>query len=167
VHCPRLILAVSLLAIGGCSTSFALKNPLPKQASEEARLAAHEASDEYPAGTAAKACNLVALVDRDAKAVRLVNPTDHTYAGLRIWLDGKFVAWLNELPAQRVVVLANNSFFNADGTPYSSGEGKITRVEAQIDGELYRFLGPALEPSEEDRPKGRGVEFSFPPKRTG
>jgi hypothetical protein len=164
-----LVVVPPLVALGGCASSFELKNPIPKQQDKTARLAAYEAAADYPQpvpgrqGTPTVA--ITAVVDRDGKLVRIVNPTETPYHGVRVWLDQKYVAWLNELPPRRVVHVAQSVFADADRKSPSLASVRV--VEIQTNGDLYRALGPAMEPAEADRPKGRGVELSFPPKFGG
>ena len=165
------------VAAAGCASSFELKNPMPKKAESAARLAAYEAAADYPRAAAAAAAAaagattragrdiaVTAGIDRDARIVRLANPSDIAYHGVRVWLDGgRYVAWLNELPPRRVVHVSQAVFADADRKPPAT-LASVKLVEIQTGGELYRALGPALEPSESDRPNGRGIELSFPPK---
>ena len=39
----------------------------------------------------------------------------------------------------------------------------VDRVELQTNGDIYRVLGPAIVPSEAEKP--HTVQFTFPPKR--
>src|SRR5688500_16738231 len=87
-----------LLLVTGCATSFELKNPMPKRQTNDARLAAYEAVEDYPKEAEAKDIALTAVIDRDAKSLHVINPTDMAYHGVRVWVNQQHVAWLNELP---------------------------------------------------------------------
>ena len=157
--CPVML----LLLATGCATSFELKNPLPKRQANEARLAAYEAVADYPKDVAPKELPVTAVIDRDAKAVRVINPTDFAYHGVRVWLNQQHVAWLNEIPPRRVVHLPQDAFAcDAGNARLSLTTDNIKVVEMQANGDLYRLYGPAMEPSERDRPK-RGFELAIPP----
>jgi hypothetical protein len=168
-----LVLAVGLaiaVAQAGCETSLNLKNPLPRKSPQEAQEAAVQAAAQYPAeataapGAAMHDSVLVVLLDRDAKTIRLVNPSEQSFLGVRIWLDGTYATWLNQLPARRVVVLPQDAFFDANKKPYVFDVGEPRRVEVEMGGEVYRVLGPAIEYSRRDGPN-RGLQFAWPPPR--
>ena len=157
--CPVMLLFVAT----GCATSFELKNPLPKRQANEARLAAYEAVAEYPQDAQAKELALTGVIDRDAKSVRVINPTESAYHGVRVWLNQEHVAWLNEIPPRRVVHIAQDAFAcEAGKARLSLTTDNIKVVEIQANGDLYRLHGPAMEPSERDRPR-RGFELAIPP----
>ena len=157
--CPVMVLFVAT----GCATSFELKNPLPKRQANDARLAAYEAVADYPKEVEPKELVLTAVIDRDAKVLRVINPTDSAYHGVRVWLNQQHVAWLNEIPPRRVVPIAQDAFACEAGTArLSLTTDNIKMVEMQASGDLYRLHGPAMEPSERDRPK-RGFELAIPP----
>src|SRR5688572_1862803 len=88
---------------GGCASSFELKNPIPKQHDNSARLAAYEAAADYPqpqaggpagpagpggpggaGGREVQTIAITAVIDRDGKIVRVVNPTETPYHGVRV-----------------------------------------------------------------------------------
>jgi len=151
------------LVATGCATSFELKNPLPKRQANEARLAASEAVGDYPKDTDPKDIALTAVIDRDAKSLHVINPTETSYHGVRIWLNQQHVAWLNELPPRRVVHISQDAFADADKNNLSLATENIKVVDMQANGDLYRLFGPAMEPSEVDRPKSsHGFEFGIP-----
>jgi hypothetical protein len=152
-----------LLPLAGCATSFELKNPIAKPPNNEARLAAQEAVGDYSTDLQPRDVPLTAVIDRDAKTVRVINPTDTAYHGVRIWLNQQHVAWVNELPPRRVVHVAQDIFADAANSRLSLTTENIKVVEMQANGEIYRLHGPAMEPSERDGPKGRGFELAFPP----
>jgi hypothetical protein len=151
----------------GCATSFELKNPIPKKNANDARLAAYEAVEDYPNEPDPRDIALTAVIDRDAKSVRVINPTDSSYHGVRIWLNQQHVAWLNEIPPRRVVHIAQDAFADSGNTRLSLTTENIKVVEMQANGDLYRLFGPAMEPSERDRPRGRGFEFGIPAPGSG
>jgi hypothetical protein len=148
--------------LAGCATSFELKNPLPKRQANEARLAAYEAVADYPKDPQGRECALTAVIDRDAKSLQVINPTEFAYHGVRLWLNQQHVAWLNEIPPRRVVHVGQDAFADTNNTRLSLTTENIKVVEMQANGDLYRLHGPALEPSERDRPK-RGFELAIPP----
>ena len=156
--CPVML----LLLVTGCATSFELKNPLPKREASDARLAAYEAVADYPKDAQGKECALTAVIDRDAKALQVINPTESAYHGVRLWLNQQHVAWLNEIPPRRVVHIAQDAFADTNSTRLSLTTENIKVVEMQANGDLYRLHGPAMEPSERDRSK-RGFELAIPP----
>jgi hypothetical protein len=147
----------------GCATSFELKNPMPKRQANEARLAAAEAVGDYPKDTDPKDIAITAVIDRDAKSLHVINPTPDAYHGVRVWLNQQHVAWLNELPPRRVVHIAEDAFADAGNNSLSLATENVKVVEMQANGELYRLFGPAMEPSELDRPKrAHAFEFGIP-----
>ena len=154
------------LALSGCASSFELRNPFPQQdkATAQAQLASHSAARDYPRGATTRETRVSAIVDRDAKSITIVNPTDQDLYAVRAWINGQFVAYINTLPARRVALLPANNFVNSAGKSLTFPQTRVDSVELQMDSELYRALGPALVPSESDKPK-RGVEFTFPPRR--
>ena len=152
-----------LLLTTGCATSFELKNPMPKRQTNEARLAAAEAVADYPKDANPKDIALTAVIDRDAKSLHVINPTEMTYHGVRVWLNQQHVAWLNELPPRRVVHIPQDAFAAADNNNLSLATENVKVVEMEASGDLYRLFGPAMEPSELDRPKPvRSFEFGIP-----
>jgi len=157
--CPVML----LLLATGCATSFELKNPLPKRQASDARLAASEAVADYPKDVQPKELALTAVIDRDAKSLRVINPTESAYHGVRVWLNQQHVAWLNEVPPRRVVHIPQDAFAcEAGNARLSLTTDNIKVVDMQANGDLYRLYGPAMEPSERDRPK-RGFELGIPP----
>jgi hypothetical protein len=157
-----------LILTTGCATSFELKNPLPKRQANEARLAAAEAVDDYPQETDPKDIALTAVIDRDAKSLHVINPTELAYHGVRVWLNQQHVAWLNELPPRRVVHIPQDAFADAGNNTLSLATENVKVVEIEANGDLYRLFGPAMEPSELDRPKRvRAFEFGIPAPGSG
>ena len=159
-------LLLMLVVCGGCASSFELRNPFPQQdkAAAEAQLASHSAAQDYPRGATIRETRVSAIVDRDAKSITIVNPTDQDLYAVRAWVNGEYVAYINTLPARRTAQLPANNFVDSAGKTLALPQTRVDSVEIQMNGELYRALGPALVPSEADKPK-RGVEFSFPPRR--
>ena len=151
------------LLLTGCATSFELKNPMAKPPNQEARLAAAEVAGDYPTSQPTSDVPIAAVIDRDGKSVHVINTSDVAYHGVRIWLNQQYVAWLNQLPARRVVRVAQDAFADSGKGTLSLTTENIKVVEMQADGELYRLAGPAMEPSERDRAKGRGFEIGIPP----
>ena len=157
--CPVLF----ALLLAGCATSFELKNPMAKPPNQEARLAAYELAGDYPTSQPTRDVAVTAVIDRDGKSVDVINTTDLAYHGVRIWLNQQYVAWINQLPPRRVVHIAQDAFADSGKGTLSLTTENIKVVEMQTDGELYRLFGPAMEPSERDRPRGRGFEIGIPP----
>ena len=152
-----------LLLAGGCATSFELKNPMPKRELNEARLAAAEAVADYPKDAQAKDIAITAVIDRDAKSLHVINPTELAYHGVRVWVNQQHVAWVNELGPRRVVHISQDAFADADSNNLSLATENVKVVEMEASGDLYRLFGPAMEPSELDHPKSvRGFELGIP-----
>lgn len=158
------VIVLTALAAAGCGASFHVKNPFPDKPKPEADTASYAAAKEYPTAVATNEVRVTAVIDRQTRSVLLVNPSDDDYYGLRAWVNGKYVAWVNELPARRTVRLTQGQFVDADQKPLSVLDTDVAKVELQTNGDFYRAMGPAVEPAEGDKPR-RGVEFSFPPKR--
>ena len=156
-----------LILCTGCATSFELKNPMPKRQLNEARLAAAEAVADYPKDADPKDIAITAVIDRDAKSLHVINPTEMAYHGVRIWLNQQHVAWVNELPPRRVVHISQDAFADADKNNLSLATANVKVVDMQANGDLYRLFGPAMEPSELDHPKGRGFEIGIPAPGSG
>jgi hypothetical protein len=157
---PALLLCLPV----GCATSFELKNPMPRRQDSEARLAAHEAAADYPRDAEARDIPLTAVIDRDAKSLQVINPTESAYHGVRLWLNQQHVAWLNEIPPGRVVHVSQDAFADSNNARLSLVTENIKVVEMEASGDLYRLHGPAMEPSERDRGKPvRGFELAIPP----
>jgi hypothetical protein len=164
MFCRRAICPVlSILLCTGCSSSFELKNPMPKREFNEARLAAAEAVADYPKDAQPKDLAVTAVIDRDAKSLHVINPTETSYHGVRIWVNQQHVAWVNELPPRRVVHISQDAFANVDQNSLSLATENVKLVEMQANGDLYRLFGPAMEPSQLDEPKPvHGIEFGIP-----
>ena len=159
----RAICPVFLLFLcTGCATSFELKNPMPKRGLNEARLAAAEAVADYPKDAEPKDIAITAVIDRDAKSLHVINPTEMAYHGVRIWLNQQHVAWVNELPPRRVVHISQDAFADVDKNALSLATENVKVVDMQANGDLYRLFGPAMEPSELDHPKSHGFEIGIP-----
>ena len=160
----RAICQVALLILTtGCATSFELKNPMPKRQNNEARLAAAEAVGDYPKDAQPKDIAITAVIDRDAKSLHVINTTPDAYHGVRIWLNQQHVAWVNELPPRRVVHISQDAFADVDQNNLSLATENIKVVDMQANGDLYRLFGPAMEPSQLDRPKPvHGFEIGIP-----
>ncbi|MEA2734178.1 MAG: hypothetical protein QOE14_629 [Humisphaera sp.] len=141
---------------------------MAKPPNNQARLAAHEAVGDYPTDATARDIAITAVIDRDAKSLHVINPTDMAYHGVRIWLNGHYVAWVNELPPRRVVHIAQDAFADSGETALSLATENIRAVEMQANGDLYRLFGPAMEQSQLDRAKpARGFEFAIPAPGSG
>jgi hypothetical protein len=162
--CPVLLLFLCT----GCATSLELKNPMPKRELNEARLAAAEAVADYPKDAQPRDVAITAVIDRDAKSLHVINPTESSYHGVRVWVNQQHVAWVNELPPRRVVHISQDAFANVDQNSLSLATENVKVVEMQANGDLYRLFGPAMEPSELDHPKSaHGFEFAIPAPGSG
>ena len=157
-----------ILLTTGCATSFELKNPMPRRDLADAQLASAEAVGDYPKDAQPKDLALTAVIDRDAKSLDVINPTDVSYHGVRIWLNQQHVAWVNELPSRRVVHVPQALFADADKNSLSLATANVRTMEMQANGDLYHLFGPAMEPSQLDQSKPtHGLKFAIPPPGGG
>jgi hypothetical protein len=82
--------------------------------------------------------------------------------GVRTWVNGKYVAWVKQIPARRAVRLDGREFVDSTGQQLRLGDEPIQKIELQSNGEFYRVTDPAIV---EPPPEAGSVRADFPPPR--
>ena len=141
-----------------------MRNPFRRKQAPQAHVASYKEAAAYPVGATTRETRVTAVLDRDAGTITLINPTDQDLYAVRAWVNGRYVAWVNALPARRTVNLAASEFVDESRQALPLLRTPAETIELYVNGELYRALGPALAPSEADR-SGRRIEVAFPPRR--
>jgi hypothetical protein len=133
--------------IAGCSASATVDNPFSAAPAEHerARLAAFAASSEYPTTRPSDTLRATALIDREAGTIQILNPTDRALHNSRVWVNGSFVARVDEIPPQGSVTINRARFYSPRGNTLQGMNTSATRVQIETDGELYNLQGPVFE----------------------
>lgn len=111
-----------------------------------AERAAYAARATYPVGQATNDLHLTAMVNRSrSDQIRIINPTDRTIDNASVWVNGKYVTYLAHIPAQSVVKLSRDDFYDNAGHRLSSGNTPANQIQVEVGDRLFNVMGPAFE----------------------
>jgi hypothetical protein len=103
--------------------------------------AAYAASAKFPAD--AQALNevpLTASVDREHNELVIRNNSDQALNNVNVWVNGKYVAWVGQIPANERVSLPTLSFSDAGGRSLKDW-GEANAVQLQSGDKLFNTTG--------------------------
>lgn len=138
------LIAAAALAVG-CSTSAEVENPFNDHSTSETRMAAFAAKAEYPGDAKAQDIKATALISQSGDKIQIINASDQSLKDVNVWLDGRFVAKVNSIPASSTISLDRSRFYDDRGTSLSDVKQPISRVEIESGGTLYRLQGPVAQ----------------------
>ena len=135
---------IPLLAGAGLAMATACSsttdNPEPSE-----HLAAYAASTSYPNAHAEQAGQLGAIVEPNAKVIRILNFGQKEVDSCEVWLNGTFVYKVDSIPGEGYVSLHESNFYDHDGHAFSDTQSTPTKIELRSGDHLWSLLGPIIQ----------------------
>jgi hypothetical protein len=85
-----------------------------------------------------------ALVGRSAESIKIVNASDQPIRDAKLWVDGRYVVQINDLPAHGTLTLNRTEFSDRDGKLPADLKG-ARQVQIQTKDNLYNLQGPVFD----------------------
>jgi hypothetical protein len=130
-----------IIFVAGSLCGCAAFNGSDLEETQHAALAARSKIPDQVAGT----MNLTALVNRDNRSIRILNPTENAIRGAKVWVNSNFVMAVDNIPPHGSVTLDRGDFYDASGTPLTKASSTVTTVQMEENGKLHNLLGPVFE----------------------
>jgi hypothetical protein len=140
-------LAIALVGfiLVGCSTSAEVKNPFKANDTERTQLAAFAAQSQYPTRQPSDDLAVAALIKGKDGDIKILNTTERAITDAKVWVNGAYVAHVDNIPARGTVNIQRENLFNRDGISLAKANTAATRVQLEIGDKLYNVHGPAME----------------------
>jgi hypothetical protein len=107
--------------------------------------AAFAATAHYPNEMqASNDLKATALVGRSAGSIKIANASDQPIRDAKLWVDGRYVVQINDLPAHGTVTLNRTEFADRDGKLPADLKG-VRQVQLQTKDNLYNLQGPVFD----------------------
>ena len=138
--------AAALMGLAGCEAGMKIDPPSGGGNQETAQRAAFAATARYPGGAQPSAEQpLVFSMDKDGGDLRLMNPSNRPLTDANVWINGQYVQLVPSVPANGVVTLRRNEFYDAQGQNLQNAKATVERVEVQAGGQTIRASGPVYQ----------------------
>ena len=108
-------------------------------------LAAYAGHARYPQTQPTDKINVVAIVSRDKKQIKLYNVEKDALRDVKLWVNGTFVKPIGGIAPSSAVTVKTDELYNGLGHTLSSRNEEIGKVQIETNGMLYDVLGHVAE----------------------
>jgi hypothetical protein len=112
---------------------------------DRAQLAAHAATAQFPQEVSEEDIRVAAILNRERNGLRLINFGDEAMRNVDVWVNSAYVTRVPSIPPRGTVALRTGQFYDQTGRNLAEQDMSITRIQLQIDEQLYNAWGPAHE----------------------
>jgi hypothetical protein len=134
----QIFVLVAAFGMTGCAA-------LEKSNMRDTQYAAFAASSKIPGAEASDELRATALIDREEKTIRVLNPTDRSIRNAKVWINRNFVTPVDNIPSHGSVTLRRDEFYNSSGLPLTKSDTTASVVQLEEGGKLYNLLGPVFD----------------------
>jgi len=85
-----------------------------------------------------------ALVERSAGSIKIANASDQPIRDAKLWVDGRYVVQVNDLPAHGTLSVNRTEFSDREGKLPADLKG-VRQVQLQTKDNLYNLQGPVFD----------------------